>query len=211
MNEFMFFEFEGDKMKQAEYEEREILQMLREDWEAGSLVVVEKYKTLLTRVCARRLQDEEDVKECVNSAFADFCLMWERYEEEKGTLRNYLCTIAERKALERHRKNEARQRAEERGARLMTEIMANVSSEWMSLESEERLAEDMDELLKSMSPLDEMILRKKYYDGMSYIEIAQELEIPYDTVKKRGERGLKKALKRLPESCFWWMQRRKDD
>ena len=24
MNEFMFFEFEGDKMKQAEYEEREM-------------------------------------------------------------------------------------------------------------------------------------------------------------------------------------------
>ena len=76
---------------------------------------------------------KEDVKECVNSAFADLCLMWERYEEEKGTLRNYLCTIAGRKALERHRKNDARQRAE--------------------------------------------------------------------------ERGLKKVLKRLPESCFWWLQR----
>lgn len=208
MRYIMFFKLEGDEMEQAEYADQEILRLLQEDWEEGSLAVVEKYKALLTRVCARRLQDEEDVKECVNSAFADFCLMWERYEEEKGTLRNYLCTIAERKALERHRKNEARQKAEERGARLMTETMANAGAEWMGMESEERLAEDMDALLKSMSPLDETILRKKYYDGMSYIEISQELAIPYDTVKKRGERGLKKALKRLPESCFWWLQRR---
>ena len=87
-------------------------------------------------------------------------------------------------------------------------IQYEASDLFTGMESEERLAEDMDALLKSMSPLDETILRKKYYDGMSYIEISQELAIPYDTVKKRGERGLKKALKRLPESCFWWLQRR---
>ena len=180
------------KMRQDKYTDEEILQLLQQDWEAGSMAVVEAYMALLMRVCARRLQDEEDVKECVNSAFADFCLTWERYEEEKGTLRNYLCTIADRKALERYRKNDARQKAEERGVRLVTEQASLNGREWLGQEREDELAEDLDEVLRNLDTLDETILRKKYYEGMTYIEVAQELGIPYDTVKKRGERGLKR-------------------
>ena len=192
-------------MGHTDFTDEEILRLMDSDWENGSAAVVEKYRGLLNRVCGRRLQDVEDVKECVNSAFADFCLAWDRYEEEKGTLRNYLCTIADRKALERYRKNEVRVRAEERNAIQLTGEGHIGNMDWPGKDMEDVLAEDMDALLKSLGELDERILRKKYYDGETFLEISEELGIPYDTVKKRGERGLKKVMKRLPESCFSWI------
>ena len=104
-------------MDRIEYTEENLLSLLARDREAGAEAAWEMYGGLVWRVCARRLQNIEDVKECVNSTFADFCMRWEQYDPAKGTFRNYICTIADRKAVECYRRNAIRQRAEEKAVR----------------------------------------------------------------------------------------------
>lgn len=174
------------------YTEEQLLELLAKDREAGAEAVWEMYSGLIWRVCARRLQNVEDVKESVNSTFADFCMNWQQYDSSKGTLRNYICTIGDRKAMELYRKNDARHRAEEKA--IQGEAEGQV---WLEYPSEDGRIEKLEEALKTLSPLDEKILRMKYYDGMTFKEIAAKMELPYDTVKKRGERSLKKLWKIL--------------
>ena len=55
----------------------------------------------------------------------------------------------------------------------------------------------MERALAALDPADQEILRLKYYQGMTAREIAVSLGIPYETVKKRHQRGLKKLLRLL--------------
>lgn len=167
-------------MDTTEYTDRALLTLLDRDREQAAAILLERYSGILWSVCAHRLSDPEDVKECVNAVFADFCLNPTLYDPEKGSLRAYLCGMANRKALERHRKNEVRLRAE--GAVRQASGSRNLPVEDTGLE----------EALTKLEPEDAQILRMKYYGGMTYPEIARALGLKTETAKKRGQRGLSK-------------------
>nr|WP_305139660.1 sigma-70 family RNA polymerase sigma factor [uncultured Acetatifactor sp.] len=93
-------------------EDQEIQELIKQDKNKGAAALLETYTGLLWSVCARRLQNPEDIRECVNDAFSEFFLHTDRYDEAKSSLRNYLCLIADRKALNRYRDNCRRERAE---------------------------------------------------------------------------------------------------
>lgn len=63
------------------------------------------------------------------------------------------------------------------------------------LRAEQR--EELESALRALDPLDEQIIRMKYYGGMTAREIAEQLDLPYETVKKRHQRGLKKMKRAL--------------
>ena len=49
--------------------------------------------------------------------------------------------------------------------------------------------------MEQLDPLDAEILRLRYLEGITYPEISRMLEMKYETVKKRGRRGIEKAKK----------------
>lgn len=57
--------------------------------------------------------------------------------------------------------------------------------------------EALDACLRMLDPVDEQIIRMKYYGGMTAKEIAASLGLPYETVKKRHQRSLKKLKKSM--------------
>lgn len=174
-------------MGEGRYTEEEMIVLLENDREEGAAALWEAYSGLIWRICARRLSDPEDIKECVNDTFAAFCLNPRKFDPKKGTLKQYLCAIADHQALDLGRKNERRQRAEEKVREQMVQEKDN---------RQELLPEqDLEEILSRLEPLDGAILRMKYYDGMSFKEIAAQMELPYETVKKRSQRSMKKLLK----------------
>lgn len=167
--------------------EQKIIKLLKEDREKGAALLLETYAGLLWSVCAKRLQNEEDIKECVNSTFAEFCLRSERYDENKGSLKNYLCEIADRRAIDLYRKNERNRRVEEAA-------FAKEKAEWETQMKQQEESEMLKEALEKLEPIDSQILRMKYYGGMTYEEIAKTLGMSHESVKKRGFRGRKKLL-----------------
>ena len=161
-------------------EENEILRLLRRDREAGCTALVEQYQHMLWGICARRLDNPEDVRECVLAALGDFCLRWERYDPASGSLKSYLAAIADRKALDKFRQNCRWERSCQAAARLAQERAVQVRGA------------DFARALEILNAEDAQILRMRYGKGMRYTEIAGVLHLPYETVKKRGQRGLRK-------------------
>lgn len=51
---------------------------------------------------------------------------------------------------------------------------------------------DLERAMESLKPNELQIIRMKYYDGMSVREIADSLNLPYETVKKRHQRSVLK-------------------
>ncbi len=172
-------------MEQHPFTEEELLRLLEEDLEEGARALWDTYSGLVCWVCGRRLPDPEDVKECVNDTFAEFCRDWRRFDPEKGSLKNYLCLLADRRALDRYRKNQNRERAEAK------------AREQEAPAAEPLEYQDLEEALAQLDPVDQEILRKKYYGGLSFREIAGQLGLPHETVKKRNQRALKKLLQIL--------------
>ena len=109
-------------------EEKEILRILGIDREAGCTAVIEQYQHMLWGICARRLDDPEDIRECVLAALGDFCLRWERFDPESGSLKSYLAAIADRKALDKFRQNCRWERACQAAAQLFKERSIRVRS-----------------------------------------------------------------------------------
>lgn len=178
------------------YTDQEIIEILRQDREQGAAALLEKYTGLVWSVCARRLKDPEDIRECVNTAFAEFCAGFDRFCTKKGSdgeaavdLKGYLCTIASRRAANRLRGDLRRARAEE-AARQGQETFEEI-------QDRERMRNELEDALDRLEPLDSQIVRMKYYGGLSYQEIAATLEMNHETVKKRGQRSLKKLWKIL--------------
>lgn len=176
-------EYRGNSM----YTEEELLEMLREDGERGLRILMEEYTSLLHSVCGEKLQNKEDIEECVNDVFAEFFLKKDSYDSDKGSLKNYLCMIAERRAIDRYRKNCQKEKCEQE---LLAKYQIDLETQDDTAEKKEKVEAAMQQLSES----DRQILRMHYYDGLSYGEIAEELDIKYETVKKRGLRGKQKLL-----------------
>ncbi len=159
-----------------------ILTLLREDRERGAELLLETYTPLLWSVCRRRLSDPEDIKECINDVFTNFCMNLDGFDPEKSSLKNYLALLADRRAISCFRNNQRRNQAEVEAA------LAEHSDQ-------AELHHNLEEALSLLQPEDAQIIRMKYYGGLTYREIAEQLGLAEEAVKKRGRRSLKKMAK----------------
>lgn len=165
--------------------DKELLKLLAENPEKGMEQIVTQYTGLLWTVASRFLSEPEDVKDCVNDTFAEFFYHQDRFDPEKGSLKGYLAAIAKRLAVKRYWENGQNEACED-PADQPNDPFARLE-QWDELEA----------ALGTLDPLDEKIIRMKYYGGMTAKEIAASLELPYETVKKRHQRSLKKLYKTL--------------
>ena len=162
----------------------ELMELFARDPESAAAVLVEQYRYLLWGVCSRRLQDAEDVWECVYEALADFCLHWKRFSPERGSVKSYLAAIADRRALDLYRKNQSWERSRQAATR--------------KGESEPGPAGPLEEwLLEELAEKERAIVWLRCVRRMSYAEIAAALRLPYEQTRKCGYRGLKKLRSRL--------------
>lgn len=164
----------------------ELLELLERAPERGMEEIVAQYTPLLCAVAARRVHDGEEVKDLVNETFLEFYAHRERFDPEKGSLRAYLSAITDRLAVKRYWEL----------SRLNTVSADDMADERDCIESAE-LKNDLAAALEQLDPIDARIVREKYYGGMNFKEIAAALDLPYETVKKRHQRSLKKLLRTM--------------
>lgn len=163
-----------------------LLSLLRQEPEQGMAALIDEYSGLLWTVCRQYLINTEDIKECVNETFSEFYLHMERFVPDKGALKGYLAVIARRCAIRRYQANCRCDNAADADA-------ARTADPFAQLEKQDEL----ERALAALDPVDEQIIRMKYYGGMTAREIAVSLNLPYETVKKRQQRSLKKLLRML--------------
>ncbi len=185
-----------------ENREQKIRKLLKENPQAAMILTVEHYTGLIWAVCGRYLANPEDIKECVNDTFAAFYWQRENFDESKGDLASFLCGIARHQAISHYRKNkryeEGRRYGNAKGDGRKGEdsrMEGKEAEEAGRLDPElegtyDRL--DLEQALDTLKAEDAEIIRMKYYEGMTVQEIADSLNLPYETVKKRHQRSLGK-------------------
>lgn len=167
-----------------------ILDILESDSQKGIVLLMEKYTALLWHVSSLYVRNPEDIKECVNDSFSEFYFHRKRFNPKKSSLSAYLTAIARNKAVSCYRKE---QRENSRRADILAEELEGDDSQIAKAE----LRTDIERAMKFLKPNELQVIRMKYYDGMSVREIAESLNLPYETVKKRHQRSILKLGKSL--------------
>lgn len=177
--------------------DQQVLARISHNPQDGLAILIEKYTGLLWHVVSRYLQNPEDIKECVNETFARFYFQRDTYDPRKSSLSLYLAIIARNLAVSRYRKENRRYTMECSAA----EVSTIGTSETSRIEdSQIALAEfrlDLKKAAAQLRPDEAALIRMKYYDGMTTKEIAATLGLPYETVKKRQHRSIKKLRRSL--------------
>ena len=174
-------------MKTEEQSGAGLLARLDTEPDRAMEALVEQYTALVCHVAGKYLTDPEDVKECVNDVFTEVYLHRAEYNPAKGSLASWVGTIARNRAISRYRKQRKDLPLPEEGAE------AERAGPDGAAELEQAM--EVEQAISQLSDTDQQIIRMKYYGGMSIAEIAETLQIPYETVKKRHQRSLEKLKK----------------
>lgn len=163
--------------------DKKLLHLMNQNPEEGMSLLMEQYMGLLWSACRLYLTNLEDIRECVQDTFVDFYVNRERFRAEKGTVKAYLYVIAKRKAIRM-----AAQNGKQSAVPLeMLEEAAADSGEDAILNQEA-----LEQALGKLKEQDSRMIRMQYYDGLTCREIAEAMQLPVETVKKRQQRSLKK-------------------
>lgn len=164
------------------YTDEQILDILNHNPHRGMELLICKYTALVWKVSSLHLNNSEDIKENTNDTFAEFYFCKDSFDSEKAPLSTYLTAIARHLAISRYRREQKHQ-----------ESIPFTESAYF--DNELYLAEvraDLVRAMKVLKPHELQIIQMKYYDGMTIQEIADSLELPYETVKKRHQRSVGK-------------------
>lgn len=164
-------------------DDKTLLTILEEDPERGIPLLKAEYAEHLRFAASQRLTSPSDIGECVFDTLVDFYLQRERFDSSRGTLRTYLIAIADRKAIRKYRENQRQWLTAE-----LNRVETMDEGELKRWEQTEVLRQVMEQL----SDLDRQVLELKYFHGYTAREIATDLGIEHETVKKRLQRALKK-------------------
>lgn len=177
--------------------DQQVLARISHNPQDGLAILIEKYTGLLWHVVSRYLKNPEDIKECVNETFARFYFQRDTYDPEKSSLSLYLAAIARNLAISRYRKEHRRHTVECSAAAVSTMRASETSQPGDPQISLAEVRMDLEKAAARLRPDEAALIRMKYYDGMTTKEIAATLGLPYETVKKRQYRSIKKLRRSL--------------
>jgi RNA polymerase sigma-70 factor (ECF subfamily) len=160
--------------------------------------VCKRYGTVLKSIIMQILHSDAEADDVLQEVFLQ---VWERapsYCSEKGTLLNWLCTIARRRAIDRLRQQNAYLRATDR-----YEVSCHSSKGFNESHTVEREA-SLDDLrcllhqhLVTLPPHQQQVIRLAFFEEKSQREISALIPTPLGTVKTRIELGIKKLSQAL--------------
>ena len=143
---------------------------------------------------SRRLVVEKSVaEEIVQEVFLRLWNTPDRYEPNRGTLRSLLLSWTHGLSVDALRSNSARRRREEREARRTATRPPEVEDEVVDLTTAERVRR----ALGALRPEERDAIELAYFGGLTYREVAVELEEAEGTIKSRIRSGLKSMRRAL--------------
>jgi RNA polymerase sigma factor (sigma-70 family) len=141
---------------------------------------------------AARIVDRPSAEEITQDVFVTVWTKHQGFDGERGTLKNWLCQIARRKALNVRRKGKARDAQKHDG----DEELAHVADEAEQPDEAQWLAQRRDALRGAIDKLpsdQRTALTLAFFDELSHEQIAATLKTPLGTTKTR----IRVAMKRL--------------
>jgi len=143
-------------------------------------------------VARKVLIDEALAEDVVQDVFVSFWRSPDRFDATRGSLRSYLLTIAHRRAVDIVRSEEARSRREDTTA--LPDVIDLEDEVWVRSQGEVVRA-----AVASLGDDERKAISLAYFSGLTYVEVAKQLDEPEGTVKSRIRSGMKKLSESLAE------------
>ncbi|MFG3658618.1 ECF RNA polymerase sigma factor SigK [Streptomyces sp. NPDC047706] len=137
----------------------------------------------------RVLRDEAQAEEVTQEVMVEVWRMADRYRPERGAARNWVLTLAHRRAVDRVRSVAAGRARELRAGALRQERPFDAVVEEVEEREEQRV------VFRCLAQLAEQLrlpLVLAYYEGLTYAEVADSLSTPRGTIKSRMRQGLQR-------------------
>ena len=170
--------------------EQDLVRRIKNRDETTLLEVIDDYAPLLKSLIYKKLSFlPDEVEEVMNDTFLKIWDNIEQFDENKGTFRNWICAIANYRAVDRlrasYKKNNTLPLREDI-------LMDKGNPEEIVLGME--LFNGLLELLENLKDEDQEIFIDLFFEGMSYEEISIKYDISISNLYNRVSRG-KKRLK----------------
>jgi RNA polymerase sigma-70 factor (ECF subfamily) len=155
-----------------------------------------RYGAAVFGIAKRVLRDRSLAEDVVQDVFTRFWNEPERFDPDLGTLRAFLVTKAHARAVEIVRGEEARRARQERSAR---HDAAGVTYDLEREVWQDFVRTEVRDALRALDSDRRRAIELAYYEGLTYRDVAQRLELPEGTVKSRIRLGLRDLRRRLEE------------
>jgi RNA polymerase sigma-70 factor (ECF subfamily) len=143
-------------------------------------------------VARKVLKDDALAEDVVQDVFVSFWKAPAKFDADRGSLRTYLLTIAHRRAVDVVRSEEARTRRQD--ATSLEETVDLEHEVWVRNQSEK-----VREAVAGLGEDERKAISLAYFGGLTYVEVAKQLDEPEGTVKSRIRSGMKKLSTALAE------------
>lgn len=168
-----------------------LVERIRAGDDQALAVLYDQYSGLVYGLARRVARDEQLAREVTQEVFTYLWEMPHRVDLSRGSLRTYLALLAHRRAVDEVRRHEARYRAE--AASALPEPADGPETQVVESEARTWRSKHLAALLDMLPAEQRAAIQLAYYDGLTYVQVANALGIPEGTAKGR----LRAALARL--------------
>jgi RNA polymerase sigma-70 factor (ECF subfamily) len=149
-------------------------------------------------IVLRVLRDRAQAEEVAQEVYVEAWTSAPRFDAELGSPTGWLNTIAHRKAVDRVRSSERNLAREQRHFNAETQrVTADTSDIVVAQDESQRVREALDQLPEAQRTA----VRMAYFEGRTYREVAEFLELPLGTVKTRIRDAMKRLRQHLGEAA----------
>lgn len=144
--------------------------------------------TVMGLAC-RVVRDEAQAEEVTQDVMVEVWRTADRFRPARGAARNWVLTLAHRRAVDRVRSVAAGRAREMRAAVREQERAFDIVAEEVEVREEQRV---VFRCLAQLARELRLPLVLAYYEGLTYAEVAEALSTPAGTIKSRMRQGLQR-------------------
>ncbi len=173
--------------------DQELFQGIQQGQSQAMARLYQRYGKLVYSLALRVLQQPQEAEDLTQEVFTS---LWHKggYNPQRGSIATYLTTLTRSRGIDRLRMNQARLRLAQRWG--MGEWVEPGLLEQVSVQERQ---ERVQRALGQLEPEQRRLLELAYYQGLTQVQIAKELNLPLGTVKTRTRAILLKLRKLLQD------------
>ncbi len=172
-------------------DDRNCVKLMKKRNQQALEYAIRQYGGAVKTVISKTLYNfPSEVQECMDDVFFEVWNNIDRYDERKGSLKNWILAIARYRAIN-YLKKLSKRYAEEN-----IDMADNKMEFAVYIDEMDEMASTLfDELLEGLSDIDKIILTKRYIEDLEISDIAKELNLKESTIYSRISRSKNKVRK----------------
>lgn len=166
-------------------DEAALVALLHNQPVAGLAQLYDRYGRLVYSIAFRVVQDHGVAEEITQDVFLRCWRSIYQYQPERGSLKSWLLTIAQRRAIDELRSRRDRERRQT----VPEDALAQVEAGGPPLD-EALLREDVQESLNALPAAQREVIELIFWGGLTRKEAAEQLQVPLGTIHSRLRLGM---------------------